>query len=245
MGKQKTFTARHILEIRHTKKTFNFLDYYGELVDHLLNTTGFDKIKVEKSGARVEVVSDNLDETYFFSFENFGFQIEAKDDFQSFNDTTIKILKIIEDFPKYRLRDVIRIGTKSTVFCNIPSRSEDGIKQLFFNKLFANKDRFESNTGLKVEDIAFLYLDTKNDGIQSHITTGPSNLEEVIARYLPKVDLYLPFGKKSGVFYEIDAYSENLEDVTLEKIKSQVEKQIALIEKSFTGYMSLFNDKTK
>jgi hypothetical protein len=245
MAKKKTFIARHVLEVRHSKKSFNFLDYHGELVDYLLDATGYEKIKVDKSGARIEVVSKDLKETFFVSFENFGLQLEAIEDFKTFKDQSLKLLKIIDGFAKYHLRKVVRIGTESTIFVNIPSRAEEGIRQIYFNKLFANKANFERKTGLKVTDIAQLYLDTDNDGIKTNITTGPTNFNEVINRFFVKAGLYDTFGGKNGVFYKIDAYSENLKETGLEILSNQIIKQIDLISNSYEGYSSLFNEKTK
>jgi len=245
MGKTRTFIVRHILEVRFKQKNFSFLDYYGELIDAIHAATKFEKVKVEGAGARVELASEDLSKTYFFSLENFGFQLDAEKDIESFRTNATKILTILSDFSKYEIKDPLRIGTKSTFFCNIPSRSEEGIREIFFNKMFANKQTFEQATGLEISDIAFAYLDAKNSQVQSHIMTGPSNLNEVIEKFFSKPKLYKDFGKESGVFYETDTYSEELGKLDVTSIAAQISSQIGLIEKGFEGYMDLFNEKTR
>ena len=245
MPKVKTFIAKHVLEVRFKEKNFKFLDFYGELIDALHSATDFEKVKVENAGARIEVASADYSKTYFFSLENFGFQIDAETDIESFKTHVSKLLAFVGNFQKFELKDILRIGTKSSFFCHIPSRPEEGLRQIFFNKLFANKSAFESTTGLEITDIAFTYFDAKSGDVKSNILTGPSNLEEAISRYFQKPKLYSGFNQKAGVFYDIDTYSEYLGKLTSAELNSKIATQIGVIEKSFTGYMDLFNEKTK
>jgi hypothetical protein len=245
MAKVKTYIGRHILEVRLEKRIFNFLDFKGELIDFLLEKTDFPKVSINTDGVRIEIASETLDQKYFVSFQNFGFQIDAQSGFDNFKVSTSNLISMLIKYKKYKTNKIARLGTKSSIFCNIRSRSESEIRQLFFDKLFANKNIFEEKTKLKVDDLGFFFLDNNYNEYKTHLTVGPGNLDEFIQKYIGKIDLYKDFKSKSGIIIDLDVYSENLGKLNYDKIVEKSNSQIDTIEEIFNNFIKFFDEKAK
>lgn len=83
MSKGDQFLARHIVEIRLDDRLFSFVDFKGSLIDFLAREAGIKKIKLQEQ--RIDVATEDLHKSMFFSWENLGFQLEASTDFDSFH----------------------------------------------------------------------------------------------------------------------------------------------------------------
>jgi hypothetical protein len=246
MAKKDTIIIKHILEIRLKKRIFSFLDFRGELVDFLLDKTGFERIKISDNGARIDVVSKDLSEIFFFSLENFGLQIDGAEDFDSFRNQTNKIFNLIQEYGNYSIGDVVRIGTKSSIFCHIPGGSFEGTKQKYIDLMLCGSKKIEEKSELELKDIAFTFMDLqeKNGSKgKAHITTGPATKEEVIEKFFGKNEKYLNFSKENGIYYEIDYYQPEEKNLTQEQLRQQVLSNINAVEKKFNGFLSLFKDE--
>src|SRR3989338_5478432 len=105
---------KHVLEIRLKLRRFSFLDLKGQLTDEIVSkNTDFTKIKILDT--RIDVANEELTEFLFFSVENFGMQIDGSLDFGEFKNKIEKLFRIVKNFNKYPIDNLIRIGTKCSV----------------------------------------------------------------------------------------------------------------------------------
>lgn len=228
---------KHILEIKFEEKVFSFLDLKGKMIDYLLEKTQYGKIKISSSGSRIDIVSNDLKEMFFFSIENFGFQIEGAKDFKQFSEKTLQIFNLISEFKNYKYGKPLRIGTKSSIFFHKPGMSLEGIKQKFINQTVRNKDELEKITGSKIIDTGLAFLDLTDDFGKSHLTVGPASKNEVISRFFGLHPLYRDFGKENGVYFELDYFQDNSNKINT-NLENQVLFNISKIEEKFNNFIS-------
>lgn len=230
---------RHILEIRFKNKTFSFIDTKGKLIDFLIKEGGFEQVKVALG--RIDVSTKDLLEFFFFSIENFGFQLEAVDNFDVFKSKIDVLFSFIEKYKEYKINDVIRLGTKSYILCHVRGKNFDELKELFRGKMFQSSDSIEKKTSFKLLDYAFVSDLANNEG-KANILMGPVTKEEVIKKYFNNHEKYNNFDKKNGVYIEIDYYQDE-KQIKNDKLKEQAIGNIDTIKKLYEGILSYLVEK--
>jgi hypothetical protein len=227
----------NILEIRLKERLFSFLDYKGELIDFLIQNYGFEKIKYSNNGTRIDVATGDLREKMFFSLENFGFQYDGSENFEDFKSETIKILKIISDFGKYKFNNLFRIGTKSIIYYYKQGKSFESWKDIYKHKMFKESDFFEKISSSKLVDFGYSFNDVEMDKSKASILTGPVEPAEAIIKFFDNDELYKKKIKNAGFMYIVDCYTDEVEEkINEEKIKDIVFENIKNIEKSFNSF---------
>lgn len=238
--------ARHTLEVRLKNKIFSFLDFKGKMIDYLVKGTGYENIRFANNGSRIDLVSEDFSEAFFFSLSNFGFQIEGAEDFEGFKIKVNKIFSLLNDFSEYDFSSVVRVGTRSTILCHKKNKNYEVIKQLYKDLMFKDYAKIEKKMGSKVLDVGFILNDMEKDGGKLHITTGPMTKDESIQKIFGDHEKYSSFQSGHGVFYDIDYYKEEFdEDITKENIKKLVMSNIDTLQETFEGFIDyFFNEKT-
>jgi len=239
MKNKYTLLMRHILEIRFKNKTFSFIDTKGKMIDFLIKEGGFEQVKIALG--RIDVSTKDLLEFFFFSIENFGFQLEAVDNFDVFKSKIDVLFSFIEKYKEYKFNDVIRLGTKSYILCHVKGKNFDELKEIFRGKLFKSADDIEKKTNFKLLDYAFISDLTNNEG-KVNVLMGPTTKEEVIKKYFNNNEKYNSFDKKNGIYLEIDYYQDN-KQVKNDKLKEQAITNIDTIKKLYEGILSYLVEK--
>src|SRR5690606_19124654 len=135
-------------------------------------------------------------EVLFFSIDNFGFQKEGTSSFEDFKVQTDKIFSIINGFGKYDFKNVIRIGTKSVVYCRKKNKSLEALNSFFRERTFKDVDVFEQKSKSSVVDYGYIISDLEFDHNKASITTGPVQATEAISRFYEGNPLYAELIKK-------------------------------------------------
>jgi hypothetical protein len=235
--KDHSIIMRHVLEVRLKNRQFSFLDYKGELADYFIKKTGFGKVRL--TGDRIDVVSDDLNKIYFVSLENFGFQLDGSRSFKEFSENTQKFFEIIEEFKKYDLNNIIRIGTRTSVLYHAKGDSLEGLKQKFKNRMAENSTDLEKAIGQKINDVAYTY-DLENNEHKSHLLLGPVMLQEANNRFLGGKKVYESFEKDQGIYYEIDLYKEISKNIDISEAKRIIEENVSSISSGFENFINYF-----
>ena len=230
---------RHILEIRFKNKAFSFIDTKGKLIDFLIKEGGFEQVKIALG--RIDVSTKDLLEFFFFGIENFGFQLEAVDNFDIFKSKIDVLFSFIEKYKEYKINDVIRLGTKSYILCHVKGKNFDELKEIFRGKLFQSSADIEKKTSFKLLDYTFVSDLTNNDG-KANVLMGPVTKEEVIKKYFNNHEKYNNFDKKNGIYIEIDYYQDE-KQIKNDKLKEQAIGNIDAIKKLHEGILSYLVEK--
>lgn len=226
---------RHILEIRFKNRAFSFVDTRGKLIDFLIKEGNFEQIKL--SPGRIDVSTKDLSEFFFFSIENFGFQVEAIENFDFFKSKIDLLFSFVDNYKEYKINDVIRIGTKSCILCHIKGKNFDDLKNIFRNKMFKGSDEIEKKTNSKLLDYAFS-SDLTNDDGKANILMGPVTKEEVIQKHFGNHEKYNNFNKKNGIYIEIDYSQDQESQIKNDKLKEQAKANVDNIKKLYEGILS-------
>lgn len=246
MEKGDQLVVRHIMEIRLDNRIFSFIDYKGFLVDFLIKETDGQQIKLAEQ--RVDVANKNLSQSVFYSWENFGFQVEAKTDFESFHKFTDQFFAWMLKFGKYKPDTVVRIGTRSMVFYHKKGKSFQGIKDIYKNRMMKDHVELEKKIGSKINDVAYTAELKKNgDGADVRMVLGPMTFAEVMAKHFGLGrDIYSSLGfnaDHSGIFMDIDLSQNGKFDYSLQQLAEAVHKNIEVMEKHMEGFISYFFTK--
>lgn len=227
---------RSILEIRLKERQFLFFDYKGALIDFLTSNYSGSKIKYLNNGARVDVASEDLKEVLFFSIENFGFQLEGCRDFSAIKSEIEKIFKILEDFDKYKFKNIVRIGLKSFIYYHKKGKGFEAMKTFYKERMFKDSEIFEKISTSKIVDFGYSFNDVEINDSKASIMTGPVNEGEAIEKFFNDAEIYED-AKKAGFMYVIDCYNNKLsEGMTKTQIKDIALKNVDNIEQSFNGF---------
>jgi len=229
---------KHTLEIRLKVKNFSFLDFKGQLTDAIFSRNNtFTKIKM--SDSRVDIANENLTEFIFFSTDNFGMQIDGSQNFGEFKNKTEKLFKTIKQIEKYPIRDLIRVGTKSSILNFNSADNLNNLKKIFRDKMFKNYESFEMKTGAKLVDFGFSFNDCShgNNG-KFNILMGPVTKEEAINKFFGKKPVYAEnFTKDCGTYCEIDFYQNSGLDIDLQELENLCKDNIDSIEHIHQGFL--------
>lgn len=238
MGKkQDNLIARHVLEIRLKNRSLSFMDFKGEMGDFIIKKMGWNKLKV--TGTRVEITNDDLSKIFFFSWENFGLQIEASKNFDEFNEYVKKLFEIIKDFKRYKIDDIARLGTKSSVFYHRKNMSFEGTKQIFKNIMFKDVSSLETKMGGNIIDTGIFALDIDCDKSKINFTSGAMQKNEVIEKIFQN-NLYDDFIKDNGIYFDFDLYLQAFTPENIHSIEEKVLENIKAIEEKMGGFLEYF-----
>jgi len=239
MKNKYTLLMRHVLEVRFKNKAFSLIDTRGKIIDFLVKEGGFEQVKIALG--RVDVSTKDLSEFFFFSIENFGFQLEAVDNFDIFKTKTDTLFSLIDKYKDYKINDVIRLGTKSEILCHIKGKNFDELKNIFKKKLFKDFEKIEQKTSFKLNDYAFVSDFIKDEG-KANILMGPVTKDEVIQKYFNNHEKYKNFDKKNGIYLAIDYCQNQGSQIKQDKLKEQVKINIDNIKKLYEDIVSYFTD---
>jgi hypothetical protein len=233
--------ARHTLEVRLKNKIFSFLDFKGKMIDSLVKETGYENIRFENNGSRIDLVSDDFSEAFFFSISNFGFQIEGAENFEVFKVKVNKFFSLLNNFSEYDFSSIIRIGTRSSILCHKKNKNYDVVKQTYKDLMFKDYAKIEKKMGSRVLDLGYILSDMEKDGGKLHITTGPMTKDEAIQKIFGEHEKYSNFKSGHGVFYDIDYYKDDFnEDMSKEDIKKLALSNIDTLKETFEGFIDYF-----
>ncbi|MBU0661466.1 hypothetical protein KKG22_04815 [Patescibacteria group bacterium] len=239
MGKKQKdhFIARHTFEIRFKNRNLTFMDYKGEMGDYIIKKMDWENLKL--TGSRFDIANNNFDKILFFSWENFGLQIEVSNDFEDFKDYINKLFEILDEFKKYKVGDISRIGIKSSIFYHKYGIGVDEVKSIYKNIMLKDSGVIEKKMGGKIVDTGFLAINMQSDAKFVNFTTGPMTKNEVISKIF-KNDLYDSFNHKSGIYFDIDLSQKDLNFDNLDKLKEWALESSSSIEKKFKGFIDYF-----
>lgn len=213
------------------------MDFKGEMGDFIIKKMGWDKLKV--TGARVDITNDDLSKVFFFSWENFGLQIEASENLSDFEESIKKLFEIIKEFKRYKIEDVARMGTKSSVFYHRKGMSFDGTKQVYKNMMFKDIASLESKMGGKIADTGIFALDVDCKESKLNFATGAMQKNEVIAKVFQN-KLYEGFKYDNGIYLDLDLYFDAFTPDSLQSLEDKAIDNIKTIEEKMGGFLDYF-----
>ncbi|MCK5061854.1 hypothetical protein KAR28_04855 [Candidatus Parcubacteria bacterium] len=228
---------RNVVEIRLKERVFSFLDFRGSFIDFLARNYDFEKIKYLNNGNRIDVAKSDVSEMMFFGVENFGFQIEEIKDFEIFKGEVKKIFKILDEYGKYRFNNIVRVGAKSTIYCNKKNKSIEALKTIYKNKMFKDCFEFEKISSSKVVDFGHSFSDVEFKNSKASIMTGPIEATEAVMKFFDNSEKYLNNIKKPGFMYVIDSFSTDFsEEINNSKLVEIIDENIDNTQKSFEAF---------
>lgn len=236
---------QHILEVRLKKRLFSFMDFRGKMVEYITEKLNTNQIILKNNGSRFDVADDKLENLYFFSVENFGFQIELRTSFEDFSNSVKKMIEAIKDFPEYKISGgVVRIGTKSVILYHRKYDNDEKIKESYKNILVNNHDKISELTNSKIIDTAHIF-DLKLDNSKVNVLTGPVTKKEAMEKYFVgkiKGEYDQKFTRDNGMLLAIDASGNNISSINdFNALEKQINTQISDIKIVFESFKSLFN----
>lgn len=232
---------RHILEVRLKRRMFSFFDFKGEMLDFLVSKLKAENIRVSNNGTRIDVASKDFKEVFFFSLENFGFQIEASTSFDDFRQKVDKILDCLNEFEKYKIGTINRIGTRSIILYHRRGDTFETAKNIFRDKLFADFGDFQTKTNTELSDVAY-FFDVKKDGGIANIQTGPVTKDEAIAKYFDSQVFYKDFDRNNGFLFSIDFAPIEEKTIDIETLKTEIDSGISNVEAILTGLKAYLSE---
>lgn len=239
MSKSKEkILMRHILEIRLTNRMFSFVDNKGKMMDSLVKVFGATNFKLRNDGARFDLATDDLMKSFFFSYENFGFQLDATEDFDTFKRQAEDFFRKLNGNTYYTWTDgLLRVGTKSEIFYHKTGESLEKVKEVFNNKFTPYKSELQTDTGSAITDVAYHFDFTVPTG-NANVTLGPTSKEEALQKFFSeKVKLYeKKFDTSNAYTFVIDiANTQKLDIDNWNSLEKRVVTQISDIEKLYDG----------
>lgn len=236
---------RHILEVRLKKPLFSFMDMRGRMVEYVTEMLNTNKVKLEKNDSRFDVADEKLENLYFFSIKNFGFQSELKTSFVNFSSETRKLLEVLKKFQDYRIFDgLVRVGTKSIILYHRKFDSNLSIHEAYKNILVSRHRELSEITGSEIVDTLYIF-DLKLKNSKANVLTGPVTKEEALAKFFDGEigqEYGRRFTKDNGMLLSIDVAGDNPLSITdFDALEKQVNSQISDIETVFNGFKKLFS----
>lgn len=243
MGKDKSdkVIMRHILEVRLAKRSFSFMDYKGELIDFLATRLSGANIRYKEDGSRIDIATKDLSRVFFVSYENLGLQLDGVESFRDFTEFSKTFLETIDFFKKYDPQSISRIGTRSSILFHSKKDNIEDLKQRYKDGVFTTYRDMEEKTESTLFDLGFSFDLKRDDGIAS-IVMGPATIDEIKQKVFTNKDLYNNFGRKDGLFFDIDL-KKDFKDKTfsIKELLPKVTESIIDTEKIFNGLLGYFN----
>ncbi|MCX6809401.1 MAG: hypothetical protein NTZ65_01470 [Candidatus Berkelbacteria bacterium] len=223
--KNDSFISRQIIEVRFKNKVFNFIDIRGEFADYVVNKLKYEEIAI--AGNRVDFTTLDRTKKSFFSWENFGIQLDGEGNFDNFNKSISENIVMLKNYKKISLPEIIRIGTRITGLYHFPNKSVAQIKKSFDDVFFSHQALFEEKSGISIKDNGLFAMDIEKEGLKAHVSVGIMTKDESIAKVFSD-KLYDAYNYESGIFHDIDLYDEaptvkNFDDLQ-SRVSSQIEK---------------------
>lgn len=233
---------RNIVEVRLKNRLFGFIDIKGNFIDFLIKETKYENIKLAEN--RIDVASKDLSESIFFSWENFGFQIDAVGNFKSFKEKNNILFSLIKKYGKYNPDTVVRIGAKSSILSHQKGKGMEAIKQKYKELFFKDNKKLEKNIGFDLTDVGYFFQDLEKDGNKLNLLSGPATKKEAIIKFFGGKEQYKSYSKEDGIYLDIDYYQLEEQKVNdLDTLKNKIDKNIDSIEKIFQGFIQYIEDK--
>lgn len=201
-------------------------------------------IRWENNSSRFDVGNKDKTEIFYFGIANYGLQIEGVDNFQIFKDKINSLYSMLEMFGEYNPKLALRIGVKSSILYHRNGRSFDAISQIFKNRFLVSSAEFEKCTKTKIADIGFSFDLTNKNG-KAAVQTGPMKKEEAIIKIFGENEKYNSFSKESGIFFEVDFYQDDEDQITKSNPKDIAIQNIENMEQIFEGFLIHFFAKDK
>lgn len=246
---EEKIIMRHIFEVRLKKRLFSFMDFRGRMVEYMTDALGTNQIKLMNNGGRFDTADDKLENLYFFSIENFGFQSELDTSFDQFITGVKNLLNVVKKFPDYSISDgLVRIGTKSIILYHRKYDNTQSIKEAYKTNLVNNHQKLSELSKSEIIDTAYTF-DLKLENSKANVLTGPVTKEEALAKFFDgkireKYDE--KFTKDNGMLLAIDVAGNNpLVVKDFEALEKQAESQIKDIQTIFEGFKKLFGEITQ
>ena len=244
MSTDYNLIMRHTLEVRLEKRFFPFFDIKGKMIDFVLKKVDGQTIRWENNSSRFDVGNKDLSEIFYFGIANYGLQIEGVDSFESFSSKIDLLYSILETFDEYSPQTAIRIGTKSSILYHRQGKGFEAISQIFKNKFLVNDNEFEKATKTKIDDIGFSF-DLNHKKGKAKIQTGPMKKDEAIIKVFGDHEKYKSFPQDNGIFFEIDYYQDDKDQIKQSAIKDIVKGNIENAQEIFEGFLNHFFNQSK
>jgi len=244
MSTDYNLIIRHTLEIRLEKRFFPFFDIKGKMIDFVLKKIDGQTIRWENNSSRFDIGNKDLSEIFFFGIANYGLQIEGVDNFEVLKSKVDLLYSILDTFGEYNPQSIVRIGTKSSILYHRQGKGFDAITQIFKNRFLTSDSDFEKAVKSKIDDIGFSF-DLVHDEGKAKIQTGPMTKLEAMAKVFGDHEKYSTFPKDNGIFFEIDFYRDDKDEIKTLNPKDVVKKNIENLEEIFEGFLSYFFSKSK
>jgi hypothetical protein len=237
---------RHILELRLKKRFFSFMDFRGRMVEFMTNELGSNQIKLLNNGSRFDMADDKLENLYFFSLENLGFQSELKSSFDDFSASVKKLIDALKKFTDYKIDDgFVRIGTKSIILYHRRFDNSQSIKDAYKILLVNNTTKLSELTKSSIIDTAHIF-DLKLEKSKANVLTGPVTKDEALAKFFEgkiKEEYDKRFSKDNGMLLAIDVSGDNPSIIkNYDDLEKQINTQIDDIKVVFDGFKGLFDN---
>lgn len=219
MRNQEKVVIRSILEIRNNSRNFELIDKKGTLLEKLKKQDDkFNKVSISED--RVEVATDTLNQSCFFSSLNNGLILEAYEDLNLFEKEINNFFNYKDVFEFVGEVEVQRIGVRTQLFLHRKGMGNyEKIKQSYIDNFFSKKDELEEQSGTKISDTLF-NLDLDLSEAKAHLSFAPITRQELLQRiFNTRPGLYKDKITDYGKYFEIDVYRENLSLKELEEIK--------------------------
>lgn len=227
---------RHILEIRLKNRIFEFIDFKGNFIDYLIKKTGYENVRI--TGRRIDVATKDLSEIIFFSWDNFGFQIEAAEDIEKFKKKNAELFSIIKSYGKYKFDYTSRIGTKTSIFNHHKGEGLETLREKYKNLFFKNNKELEKNIGFNLTDVGYFFQDLETNGNKLNLLSGPATKDEAIKRFFDNKNQYDSFKKDNGIFIDIDFFQLKEKKIDgFDNLKKHIDTNIDSIQTIFNGFI--------
>lgn len=238
MGKndEVKMIMRDILEVRFKNKSLNFMDYKGEFGDFIIQEKGWENIRLK--AARVDIADKDFKNTVFFSWENFGLQTEAADNFEDFTNGVIDIFRIIKKFKKFKVGEISRIGTRCSIFYHKRGMNFETLKEKFKKMTFGDYSVFEKKLKSKIKDVGIYVVEMEDDDYSLKFSVGAMEKNESLEKaFAENRGLYENFQYQSGIFFDIDLYQEESNFKDDIEIEARIKKNIKEIENKLVEFV--------
>jgi hypothetical protein len=235
---------RHVLEVRLKKKLFSFLDFNGGMIDKFVKEFSCDQIKWQGGGMRFDVVQQDASNAYFCSWENFGFQSELHEDFDSFKEKVRDFIRVMKQTSQYTLDGgLARVGTMSTVFYHRRFDSITTLKKAYMEDLLRDSPRFAELTKSEIRDTGHNF-ELKLKESAAGIFTGPVTKKEAAEKFFGGASSKLyekGLDRDNGMLFQVDVWGDKPEDIqNWEQLETQIISQIGDVQQVVDGLKSYF-----
>lgn len=218
-----SFIARQLIEVKFNKRIFSFIDFKGSFTDMLITDLGFEQITM--SGNRVDLSKLNNKEKVFYSWENFGVQLEESEGFHDLKEKISSSVNMIEKFNKFEIKDISRIGTRTSTLYHIKNKTLEDIRASFDKVFFNRQQLFEKKSGIEITDNGLFLMDLNVSGYKVHVTMGATTKQEAISKFF-QIDNYNKFKYDHGLFIDIDLFVNSYNFSNLSVLKNDLISQI-------------------